>query len=131
MYFTGYLVLIWNGKDEAVPWVEDIVVYMFNYKPKDTPQYRDNKWQSSFADQELFGELRYTTFSNNSSHTRQDIIDRVFSTSFISKQPEDVAAKITADLNAIMDKYAINMKPEDSVIFPYRTDLFITQVLNK
>ncbi len=120
--------LIWNGKDEAVSWVEDIVVYMFNYKPKDTPQYRDNKWQSAFTDQELFGELRYTTYSNDQTQSRQDIIDRVFSTSFISKQPEDVAVKIKADLNAIMDRHSINMKPGETVVYPYRTDLFITQV---
>jgi ubiquinone/menaquinone biosynthesis C-methylase UbiE len=128
---NGYLVLIWNSKDEAVPWVEDIVVYMWNYKPKDTPQYRDNKWQSAFADQDLFGDLRYTAYSNNNTHSRQDIIDRVFSTSFISKQPEDVAVKIKADLNAIMDRYSITMKPEDTTVYPYRTDLFVAQALPK
>ena len=108
--------------------MHEYTLELFKYKD-DAPQYRDNAWPAAFENQHFFGPLSKTTYDNTlPSVSRQDIIDRAFSTSFIGKQNPEEAKKITAALNELLDRHNICPGSETST-FPYKTDLFLTQRL--
>lgn len=125
---NGHLVLIWNEQDETIQWVNEVVDFMWKWKD-DAPQHRDMKWKECLAKQSFFGPFELSQFDNHQSSDRQGIIDRVFSTSFIAKQPEDQAKIILAGINAILDKHNVFTAATPSGSYPYGTNLHISKKL--
>lgn len=124
---NGHLVLIWNEQDEQVGWVADVVNLMWKWK-NDEPQHRDRKWKDVLQRQNLFGEFKMTEFDNPLKTDRNAILDRVFSTSFIAKQPADQAEIIRAGVLSILDKHGVFHEGQQGE-YPYATHLYIAQKL--
>jgi SAM-dependent methyltransferase len=123
----GHLVLIWNEQDENQGWVHDLVEFMWTWKDS-APQHRDMKWKDTLAEQTQFGPFRYMEFPNPLQADRASVIDRVFSTSFIAKQPEDQAKIIRDGVIAILDKHGVF--PEGvTQPYPYTSQLHIAKKL--
>lgn len=124
----GHLVLIWNEQDEKEhAWVHELVEFMWNWKDG-APQHRDMKWKQVLSSQKVFGPFSFSQFENPLPTNRQGVVDRVFSTSFIAKQPEGQAKIILQGIHAILDKHNV-MKGEDAGVYPYYTQLHISQKL--
>jgi hypothetical protein len=124
----GRLVLIWNAYDEGQQWLSELSHYVWSFKDG-APQYRDMAWPAAFEGQTWFGPIEKTTYDNTyPAITREGILERVFSISFIGKQPPEVAKTITENVNALLDKHNISANSNQSP-FPYRTDLCIAQRL--
>jgi hypothetical protein len=81
----GYLVLIWNNRDERVPWVaalEQLIITPLY--PPDVPRQQTGAWRSVFENQAFFATPPVTLsaeFSQPGGHTV--IADRILSLRFV------------------------------------------------
>jgi len=118
-------VLIWNALDDDKAFIKELQDFWFGWKDG-APQYRDNKWPAAFESNSPFSPLQRFDFDNSVSTNRDGILERVFSVSFISKQPQDQADIIRSGLIEILDKHSVSPNGED-VRFHYVTNLFVAK----
>jgi len=98
----GMLGLIWNVRDQSVPWVAELTRIMEPYEG-DAPRYDKGEWRSVFPEKG-FGELRERTFPR--SHVgspEQVIVDRVASVSFIAALDEATRKRVLEQVRALID----------------------------
>ncbi len=118
----GRLGLVWNVRDETVPWVAALTEIIEPFGG-DTPRYHTQAWRRVFP-AEGFSPLRESAFSN--AHTgspEQVIVDRTLSVSFIAALPageRDRVASRVRDLIAATPELAGKTR----VTFPYTTMAF-------
>jgi SAM-dependent methyltransferase len=123
----GILGLIWNTKDDSIPWVRAISDVIEPYEG-DVPRFHTGAWRTVFP-APGFGPLRQERFAHEHRGSPETVIvDRVLSISFISSLPpserEAVATKLR---HLIATTPALAGKPEIAV--PYTTLAFSTDRL--
>lgn len=118
----GKLALIWNVRDESVPWIA-VLTRIITPHEGDTPRYYTGAWKRAFPF-DGFGPLREDRFQHGHTGSPEDvIINRVRSTSFIAALPADEEARVVAQLHALIaSEPALNGKVEVTV--PYATSAF-------
>ena len=121
----GKLGLIWNVRDESVPWIARLT-RIFTPHEGDTPRYHTGAWKRVFPFRG-FGPLQEDRFAHGHTGSPEDvIINRVRSTSFIAALPTEEEAKVVAQLHALIaSEPALAGKTEVTV--PYATSAFWTE----
>ena len=97
--------LIWNVRDDSVPWVAALGRIMKPFEG-DTPRFHSRKWRNVFP-AEGFSPLREKRFSHR--HTgppEKVIIDRILSVSFMAALPPDQREVVTSQLREVIASYA-------------------------
>ena len=115
----GSLGLIWNVRDESVPWVAALTRIMKPFEG-DAPRYHSQKWRNAFP-AEGFGPLREKRFSHR--HTgppEQVIIERILSVSFMAALPPEQRDRVTSQLQHVIAAYP-ELAGKSEVTFPYET----------
>jgi SAM-dependent methyltransferase len=115
----GALGLVWNVRDDSVPWVAAISRIMQPYEG-DAPRFHSQKWRSVFP-AAGFGPLREKRFRN--AHTgppEKVIIDRVLSVSFMAALPPGEQEHVASQLREIIAATP-ELARKAQVIFPYET----------
>lgn len=117
----GVLGLIWNVRDERVPWVAALTAIMAPFV-KETPRYASGAWRSVFPAEgfEFIAELHAP--NNHTGDPEQVIVDRVMSVSFIAALPAREKAEVEQKVRSL-----IAATPElaaSQVTFPYDTAMF-------
>jgi SAM-dependent methyltransferase len=123
----GALGLVWNVRDDRVPWVAALSRIMQPYEG-DAPRYHSQKWRNVFP-AEGFGPLREKRFPNR--HTgppEKVIIDRVLSVSFMAALPPAQKEHVTSQLRGIIATYP-ELAGKAQVTFPYETLACSVQML--
>lgn len=117
----GGIALIWNGKDARVDWVARLDAITSPYQGS---LYEDlDDWESVFAGSPLFGSLERSRFEFSHPISRDMVVDRVMSTSFIALLPD-------AQRHEVRQRVAeVASDLPDEVAFPYVTDLFCCSVM--
>jgi len=112
----GRLLLIWNVRDEAVDWMQRFTTIVTD-PTGTTPRHRTMKWRDAIEADARFAPLDDWTVDNPWPTTRQGVVDRALSVSFVAAMPP-------ADQTAIADQIAALVatmtEPFD---FPYRTEI--------
>jgi SAM-dependent methyltransferase len=115
----GALGLVWNVRDDSVPWVAALTRIM---KPLegDTPRFHSQKWRNVFP-AEGFSPLRERLFSHRHTGSPEKVIvERILSVSFMAALPPDQQEQVKAQLwQLIADSPELAGK--DRVTFPYKT----------
>lgn len=115
----GSLALVWNVRDETVPWVAALTDLVEPYAG-DTPRFRDGTWRDLFPGHG-FGPLRETHCTHSHSGPPARVIrDRILSISFIAALDDDTRQRVEADVQAIVDAEP-ELAGKAQVSFPYRT----------
>jgi SAM-dependent methyltransferase len=115
----GKLGLVWNVRDESVPWVAAISRIVTPHEG-DTPRFHQGTWRQLFPS-ELFSGLQETAVENLHVGSVQDVIvDRVMSVSFIAASSPAVRAEVAAQLDALIAAEP-QLNSKASVEFPYLT----------
>jgi SAM-dependent methyltransferase len=115
----GRLGLVWNARDESVPWVAAITRIIEPFEA-DTPRFQSQQWRSIFPFPG-FGQLRERRFRNrHCGPPEQVVIDRILSISFISALPPDVQKRVENDLRALIAGTP-ELAGKEMVSFPYET----------
>jgi len=115
----GRLGLIWNVRDESVPWVGELMELIRLYKGR-TPAYASGAWKKAFEHQPLFAFLSYEQVKHAQSCSISDVVDHFASISY-------VAALEASERNGLLEKISarlVSWHGTGSVEFPYRTDLW-------
>jgi SAM-dependent methyltransferase len=115
----GALGLVWNVRDESVPWVAALNAIMKPFEG-DAPRYHSQKWRNVFP-ADGFSLLRESHFWNG--HTgppEKVIIDRILSVSFMAALPPRQQEQVIAQLRDVIATYP-ELADKSQVTFPYQT----------
>ena len=123
----GAFGLIWNVRDETVPWVAALTGIMQPFEG-DTPRFHSKKWRTVFP-AEGFTALREHRFKNwHTGPPEQVIVDRILSVSFIAALPPAGQQKVAAQLREVIAQTP-ELAGKAQVTFPYETLAFVSNKL--
>ncbi|MCU1549571.1 MAG: putative enzyme [Glaciihabitans sp.] len=112
----GVLGLIWNIRDESVPWVKRLTDVM-----------HASNGETFLADGPLkhgpFGEIETAEFTWQREFTRDELLDLVRSRSYFITATADERSRILAGVNELLDSDP-DLSDSDGWIMPYRTLCF-------
>jgi SAM-dependent methyltransferase len=120
----GVLGLIWNVRDQSVPWVAEMTRIMVPHEA-DAPRYDNGEWRRVFPARG-FGELRERRFSHQHvGSPEQVIVDRVASVSFIAALDEPTRAGVLKEVRGLITSWP-GLAGQATVALPYVTQAFWT-----
>ncbi|HTV01171.1 MAG TPA: class I SAM-dependent methyltransferase [Luteitalea sp.] len=119
----GRLALIWNVRDERVPWVRRLSAITDAYEG-DTPRYTTGRWRDAFLGSD-FEEVD----DREVDHAHVGPVDQVvrartMSVSFVAALPPDRRQALAARLARFVDDEDA-LRGHASVAFPYRTAMYV------
>jgi SAM-dependent methyltransferase len=118
----GRLGLVWNLRDESVPWVAAMTAIMAPYEG-DTPRCKSGSWRKVFP-ADGFGPLQETHFPHgHTGDPAQVIVDRILSVSFIAALPRAQQHVVAAKLRDLIAATP-ELRGRDEVTMPYDTVAF-------
>jgi SAM-dependent methyltransferase len=120
----GALALIWNVRDNRVPWVAAFSGIMDAYAG-DTPRQSTGKWRIIFDDTR-FKHLASKSYPFSQRMPTTGIVDRALSTSFITVLPDDQQNIVRARVKSIIESDPL-LVDHDVIEFPYVTELYLFQ----
>jgi SAM-dependent methyltransferase len=113
----GGLALVWNMRDESVPWVAEMS-RIIEWKNRDAARYQTIDWAAEVAASGRFGRLHHHELAWDQLITRDRLEDRVRSISYIAASLPADADRMVAEVLGLVDG-----RPEPFP-FPYRTHVF-------
>lgn len=116
------LALIWNVRDQRVPWVAAFSRILDSYAG-DTPRESTGKWRVIFDDAR-FRFRRSKSYPFDQPMPLGGIIDRALSTSFIAALPEGEQKIVGAKVEEII-KNEPSLVGQDVIAFPYVSELYL------
>ncbi len=119
---SGSLALIWNARDESVPWLAELSLIMLRHQGS-TPQYKTKNWQKDFQETKLFSPLQNRQFSYLQKGDVETVVDRVASVSFISALSVEERDKVLAEVRDLVNHHT-DLQNSSEIVMPYRTDVF-------
>jgi SAM-dependent methyltransferase len=119
----GALDLVWNVRDERVPWVARLTELMEPHRG-DTPTHRSGAWREGIESSGLFTPLRRLEFRYEQEMTVDGLVDRVLSVSFMAKLPDGERAAAEARVRDLAATEPA-LSGRETFALPYRTDVFI------
>jgi SAM-dependent methyltransferase len=118
----GSLGLIWNVRDESVPWVAAITDIIRPYEG-DAPRYASGAWRLLFP-ADGFSPLDEVHFANpHVGPAEAVIVDRTLSISFIAALPAEEREAVATEVRALIAATP-DLASRDTVAFPYDTAAF-------
>lgn len=118
----GVLGLIWNVRDESVPWVAALTAIIDPWEAG-TPRYRSGEWRRLFP-AEGFAALEERRARNlHVGSPERVIVQRTLSTSFIAALPEARRNEVERRTRALIDGTP-ELSGRAEIAFPYDTVMF-------
>lgn len=121
----GVLGLLWNVRDESVPWVAELTEILEFYSG-DAPRYWTQGWRRVFETKVArgFSPFQERRFPHvHVGPVRQVIVDRTLSVSFIAALPHRDQEQVTAQVHALIARTS-ELASNGEVSFPYETAIF-------
>jgi SAM-dependent methyltransferase len=118
----GALALLWNVRDDCVPWVAAFSKVMDRYAG-DTPRQSTGKWRVIFDDPR-FVHRASKSFPFSQPRPVSGIVDRALSTSFIAVLPREEQDVVRARIERIVEGTP-ELRGKEMVDFPYLTELYL------
>lgn len=118
----GALALVWNVRDESVPWIARLTGIAAPYEG-DTPRFHKGDWRRVFP-APGFSALEETVFAHaHAGPPERVIVDRFLSVSFIAALPADERAIVRQRLLRLIAEEPV-LAGKCEVTLPYRTHAF-------
>jgi SAM-dependent methyltransferase len=119
----GGLGMIWNVRDEGTPWVAALT-NLIDPLEKGAPRYKTGSWRKPFETADSpFSPLQCANFAHEQRTTREGVVDRVASISFIAALPLEEKEKVRKQVRALLEGDP-SLQGKVDFVFPYRTDVF-------
>jgi SAM-dependent methyltransferase len=119
----GALGLMWNDRDDTVPWVAQLTELMAPYRGE-TPSYRTGRWRRGLDEGDLFTPLERSEFRYEQEMTVERLFERILSVSFMASLPESEQADVARRLRRLAETDPA-LAGRETFALPYRTDVFI------
>lgn len=118
----GALALIWNVRDDRIPWVGAFSRLLDDYAGN-TPRQSSGQWRAIFDD-ERFAHLTSKSFAFSQPMPLGGIVDRALSTSFIATLPPNEQDVVRARATRIVEDEPA-LKAGGAIDFPYVCELHL------
>ena len=115
----GRLGLIWNGRDESVPWVAELSAITNDYEG-DTPRYRTGDWRRVLPAPGFGLGGERVARNTHVGSPEQVIVKRTLSASFIAALPPDRQDEVVRRVRALIARTPA-LVDHTEVAFPYET----------
>lgn len=122
----GGLGLVWLQRDEAVPWVAELVALVDTYRPAEARRYAETPWQAAFESEEgrrLFTPLEYASFPFEYAVDRATALQRTATTSFVAAMPPERRAEVLARVTAFLDTHP-STSGRAHIGLPHRAEVY-------
>ena len=119
----GGLGLAWNNPDRRVAWVARVWGAVDEFRGP-VPTNLDRDWQKAFERGDRFGPLTAVRFSHEVSLSRDDLLARVASVSFVAALPADERRSLLQRVTASIDEQP-DLASSDDLTLPYRSELYL------
>jgi SAM-dependent methyltransferase len=121
----GRLGLVWNVRDEAAsPFWAALTELMAPFRG-DAPAGRAHVWRPAFEESDLFTPLETRSFRFEQRLSRDQVLDRVLSTSFIAALGDAERGSVARGVIDLLEADP-ETAGQDPVVLPYRTDVYQT-----
>jgi SAM-dependent methyltransferase len=117
---SGRLGVVFNVRDEEVDWQRRLTE-VFRPFEGDTPRYRHGRWRTALDGGDRFTNPRSATFPLIWPATRESILDRVRSMSFVAAAGDEDRARILKEVRAMLDSHP-DLAGRVEIPFPYVTE---------
>ncbi len=118
----GGLGLLWNIRDESVPWVRTLSKILDARDPG-VPRGREHTWRGPLEATGLFTPVESAQFHHVQRMDRRTMEDRVRSISFIAMLPAAEQEAVVREVFELLDRDPLT-RGRPRVELPYRTDVF-------
>lgn len=120
----GRLALLWNQRDDAVAWVARLSEIV-NRREGDAPRYRTGGWRRAFDDAPgLFAPLEEARFTHVHPLSRDGVLDRVASISFVARMEPPDREEVLAEVRALLGSHP-ETAGRDELGLPYVTKVHL------
>jgi len=113
----GRLGLVWNRRDQSVPWVAELGRLLDRYE-RDTPRFAKRLWSRAFDSNAPFTPLEERTFRYEQELDVAGLQDRVVSVSFVAALDDDEKATVLDEVVRIASGLG------ERFALPYVTEVF-------
>jgi SAM-dependent methyltransferase len=110
----GGLGLVWNRRDDTVPWVAQLKILLEPYEGA-TPREWRRLWERPEWEQTGFSPLEQAEFSYEQELDADGLCGRVASISFVAALDDDERARVLADVRDLVAGF------DERFVLPYRT----------
>ena len=125
----GALALVWNVRDESVPWVKSLTDVVAPYEG-DAPRYHRGDWRRVFP-AAGFDALEETRLPHvHGGPPERVIVDRFLSVSFIAALPDAERSLAEGRLRALIAQEPL-LAGRDTIEMPYETAAFVARRLRE
>lgn len=118
----GVLGLIWNGRDERVPWVAALSDITNRYEG-DTPRYRTGAWRHALPAPGLALIDERHVRSSHVGTAEDVVVKRTLSVSFIAALPDNERAEVEREVRKLIAQTP-ELADGKPVSFPYETSMY-------
>ncbi|MCI4339685.1 MAG: class I SAM-dependent methyltransferase [Thermoplasmata archaeon] len=126
---SGALGLVWNRRDERVPWVARLGA-LIDSEVGEIPRTRSESWRGAFDAVPGFGPIATRVFEHVDRLTPAGVIDRVLSISAIGLLSDDRQRTLSGQVRAILEEDPAAVT-DGLVGFPYRTEVYVTPKIDR
>ena len=112
----GGLGLVWNERDESVPWVAELG-RIFDW-PTLRPYAKDTDWAAVVAASGRFTPVSHRTFAHEQLLDEDALVDRVLSTSYVATWDAGRRADVARRVRALVAGFPAGIR------LPYVTDVY-------
>ena len=117
----AWLVLIWNVRDESVPWVKamgDLVASL----QEDIPRHQDEAWRPAVDESPWFDFVETRTFPHGQRLSPAGVLDRLASMSAVAAETPEARDALTAAVAEVL-RTDPDTAGRDVIVLPYTTEL--------
>jgi SAM-dependent methyltransferase len=125
---SGRIGLIWNSRDESLDWVAKLTD-LIDIHEQGAPRYKYGTWKKAWQSSQQFSPFEETHFRYNHIGSREMVIDRVASISFIAALEPQKLKNVLSSVRSLLDQHPMT-KDTEELTLPYRTDVFLATKLN-
>jgi SAM-dependent methyltransferase len=113
----GTLALLWNERDNRVPWVEAITAVIHACDPG-TAYEKDVDWPAVIARSGAFTPVVVTTYEHDHPMDVDLVVDRAMSTSYVAAGTDAMRTALAADVRSILAGF------DGTFPFPHVTTMY-------
>jgi SAM-dependent methyltransferase len=118
----GRLGLVWNTRDESVPWVRRLSTVVDRYRGT-APKAREGRWRRPLEVDPRFGPLRRRDFAHRQRARPRTLVERVWSVSVIALLSPARQRAVAREVRAILATDP-STRGRPFVDLPYRTEVY-------
>jgi SAM-dependent methyltransferase len=123
----GRLGLIWNVRDESVPWLAALS-RLIDAHLGDGPSQRRGAWRAAFDHSPRFGPLQRATYRTDQRTDPEGVVDRVASISYVAALPDAERREVTEQVRLLLAGHPAT-RGQDELTITHRTEVYWSERL--